>query len=394
MIEPWRSHSKPKMSSGLDLDFTCTILLLGKSGVGKSAVINSLLGEGSAPSGTADADTTKKVTLIEKKIHGMTLRLIDTSGLQASASDIRYNSAIMNDAKKFTKQHKPDIVLYFDRLDIPSRSDAADLPLLKQITNTLGQAIWFNAIVVLTHAATAPPDGANGQPISYEMYVAQRSHIVQQTIRQAAGDMRLMNPWLAEKSSALPHEPRRRARLAERSSMEAATFIVVLRVQDSHRGQRSVELASGTTKGQQGWPRRHADNKKGAPLPFLLSSLITTRKPRRLMEYDDDGFEDLENEIISGEPSPYDIPADQMEPMRAAKQVSIRRRILSCPCPLTATPRVTTTVSSSPTNSGRADRSSTRTVGITRPALRASPSSTNSCSRTSCGCRAGADFEG
>ena len=48
-------------SSDADLDFTCTILLLGKSGVGKSAVINSLLGEGSAPSGTADADTTKKV---------------------------------------------------------------------------------------------------------------------------------------------------------------------------------------------------------------------------------------------------------------------------------------------------------------------------------------------
>ena len=311
-------------SSDADLDFTCTILLLGKSGVGKSAVINSLLGEGSAPSGTADADTTKKVTLIEKKIHGMTLRLIDTPGLQASASDIRYNSAIMNDAKKFTKQHKPDIVLYFDRLDIPSRSDAADLPLLKQITNTLGQAIWFNAIVVLTHAATAPPDGANGQPISYEMYVAQRSHIVQQTIRQAAGDMRLMNPVaLRRKSSALPHEPRRRARLAERSSMEAATFIVVLRVQDSHRGQRSVELASGTTKGQQGWPRRHAGTTKGAPASVPPLFLITTRKPRRLMEYDDDGFEDLENEIISGEPSPYDIPADQMEPMPTPKQVSI-----------------------------------------------------------------------
>ena len=62
---------------------------------------------------------------------------------------------------------------------------------------------------------------------------------------------------------------------------------------------------------------------KVPPLPFLLSSLITTRKPRRLMEYDDDGFEDLENEIISGEPSPYDIPADQMEPMPTPKQVSI-----------------------------------------------------------------------
>ena len=46
---------------------------------------------------------------------------------------------------------------------------------------------------------------------------------------------------------------------------------------------------------------------KVAPLPFLLSSLITTRKPRRL-EMDDDEFEDLEDSIISGEPSPYDEP--------------------------------------------------------------------------------------
>ena len=95
-------------------------------------------------------------------------------------------------AKAFTKKCPPDIVLYFDRLDVPTRSDFGDLPLLRTITNTFGAAVWFNAIVVLTHASTAPPDAPNGQPMSYEMYVQQRSHIVQQTIRQAAGDLRLM----------------------------------------------------------------------------------------------------------------------------------------------------------------------------------------------------------
>ena len=95
-------------------------------------------------------------------------------------------------AKAFTKKCPPDIVLYFDRLDVPNRSDFGDLPLLRTITNTFGAAVWFNAIVVLTHASTAPPDGPNGQAISYEMYITQRSHIVQQTIRQAAGDIRLM----------------------------------------------------------------------------------------------------------------------------------------------------------------------------------------------------------
>ncbi len=83
-------------------------------------------------------------------------------------------------------------MLYFDRLDVPNRADFGDLPLLRSITNTFGANVWFNAIVVLTHAATAPPDGPNGQPMSYEMYITQRSHVVAQTIRQAAGDMRLM----------------------------------------------------------------------------------------------------------------------------------------------------------------------------------------------------------
>ena len=151
-------------------------------------------------------------------MQGIRLRLIDTPGLQPSASDTRYNSSIMvrllraalaaacvveagsqtarcvsqAKAKAFTKKCPPDIVLYFDRLDVPNRSDFGDLPLLRTITNTFGAAVWFNAIVVLTHASTAPPDGPNGQPMSYEMYVTQRSHIVQQTIRQAAGDIRLM----------------------------------------------------------------------------------------------------------------------------------------------------------------------------------------------------------
>lgn len=83
-------------------------------------------------------------------------------------------------------------MLYFDRLDAANRADFGDLPLLRTITNTFGAAVWFNALIVLTHSSTAPPDGPNGQPMSYDTYVAQRSHIVQQTIRQAAGDVRLM----------------------------------------------------------------------------------------------------------------------------------------------------------------------------------------------------------
>ena len=79
--------------------------------------------------------------------------------------------------------------------------------ILKQVTNTFGPGVWFNAIVVLTHAAGAPPDGPNGQPMSYELYVAQRSHVVQQTVRHASGDAFDEPVALSRKPFRLQNEP-------------------------------------------------------------------------------------------------------------------------------------------------------------------------------------------
>lgn len=62
------------------------------------------------------------------------------------------------------------------------RRDQGDIPVLRAITNSVGAAMWFNCILVLTHAAAAPPDSSNG-PIQYETYVNQRTHALQQTIR-------------------------------------------------------------------------------------------------------------------------------------------------------------------------------------------------------------------
>ena len=64
------------------------------------------------------------------------------------------------------------------------RRDQGDIPVLRAITNAVGAALWFNCILVLTHAAAAPPDSSNG-PIPYDTYVNQRTHLLQQTIRCA-----------------------------------------------------------------------------------------------------------------------------------------------------------------------------------------------------------------
>ncbi|KAH7574913.1 hypothetical protein JRO89_XS02G0021200 [Xanthoceras sorbifolium] len=270
------------------LDFSCTIMVLGKTGVGKSATINSIFDE--VKFGTdAFQMGTKKVQDVVGTVQGIKVRVIDTPGLLPSWSDQRQNEKILHSVKRFIKKTPPDIVLYLDRLDMQSR-DFGDMPLLRTITEIFGPSIWFNAIVVLTHAASAPPDGPNGTASSYDMFVTQRSHVVQQAIRQAAGDMRLMNPVsLVENHSAcrtnragqrvLPNGQvwKPHLLLLSFASKILAEANTLLKLQDSPPGKPFTARS------------------RAPPLPFLLSSLLQSRPQVKLPEEqfgDEDGLDD------------------------------------------------------------------------------------------------------
>ncbi|OVA19652.1 AIG1 [Macleaya cordata] len=285
------------------LDFSCTIMVLGKTGVGKSATINSIFDE--VKFGTdAFQMGTKKVQDVVGTVQGIKVRVIDTPGLLPCWSDQRQNEKILHSVKRFIKKNPPDIVLYLDRLDMQSR-DFGDMPLLRTITEIFGPSIWFNAIVVLTHAASAPPDGPNGTASSYEMFVTQRSHVVQQAIRQAAGDMRLMNPVsLVENHSAcrtnragqrvLPNGQvwKPHLLLLSFASKILAEANTLLKLQDSPPG------------------KPFATRSRVPPLPFLLSSLLQSRAQVKLPEEqygDEDGLdEDLDESSDSDDESDYD----------------------------------------------------------------------------------------
>ncbi|KAF7851497.1 hypothetical protein BT93_L3781 [Corymbia citriodora subsp. variegata] len=181
-------------AEGGSMDLSLNILVIGKTGVGKSATINSVLGEKKTMVNAFEPTTVTVQEVLGNK-DGVKYRFIDTPGLRSSGTEQSLNQRILLSIKKFTKSFPPDVVMYVDRLDCPT-SDLTDLPLLQTITSLLGSTIWHNAIIVLTHASSTPPDGPTGLPFSYEDLAAQQSHVIRQCISFAIGDMHAINPSL------------------------------------------------------------------------------------------------------------------------------------------------------------------------------------------------------
>ncbi|KAJ0076968.1 hypothetical protein Patl1_36085 [Pistacia atlantica] len=300
------------------LDFSCTIMVLGKSGVGKSATINSIFDEVMFNTDAFQMGT-KKVQDVVGTVQGIRVRVIDTPGLLPSGSDQRQNEKILHSVKRFIKKTPPDIVLYLDRLDMQSR-DFGDMPLLRTITEIFGPSIWFNAIVVLTHAASAPPDGPNGTASSYDMFVTQRSHVVQQAIRQAAGDMRLMNPVsLVENHSAcrtnragqrvLPNGQvwKPHLLLLSFASKILAEANALLKLQDTPPGKPS------TTRS------------RAPPLPFLLSSLLQSRPHVKLPEEQFGDEDSLDDELDESSESEDESELDELPPFKRLTKAQVAK---------------------------------------------------------------------
>ncbi|KAK8488019.1 hypothetical protein V6N11_021074 [Hibiscus sabdariffa] len=300
------------------LDFSCTIMVLGKTGVGKSATINSIFDE--VKFGTdAFQIGTKKVQDVVGTVHGIKVRVIDTPGLLTSWSDQCQNEKIIRSVKSFIKKTPPDIVLYLDRLDIQTR-DFGDMPLLRTITEIFGPSIWFNAIVVLTHAASAPPDGPNGTASGYDMFVTQRSHVVQQAIRQAAGDMRLMNPVSLVENHSACRTNRAGQRVLPNGQVWKPHLLLLSFASKILAEANTLLKLQDTPPGKPFSTRTRAP-----PLPFLLSSLLQSRPQVKLPEEqygDEDG---LDNDLDESSDSEEEPEYDELPPFKRLTRAQIAK---------------------------------------------------------------------
>ncbi|XP_027330999.1 translocase of chloroplast 90, chloroplastic isoform X2 [Abrus precatorius] len=281
-----RAIASQQEPSGMpQLDFSCRILVLGKTGVGKSATINSIFDQAKTIT-DAFQPATNCIQEIVGTVNGLKITFIDTPGfLPSSSGNLKRNKRIMLSVKRFIRKSPPDIVLYFERLDLIN-AGYSDFSLLKLVTEVFGAAIWFNTIIVMTHSSSVIAEGPDGYTINYESYISQCTNIIQQHIHQAVLDSRLENPvLLVENHPQCPKNIMGEKILPNGQVWRSQLLLfcictkVLGDVNSLLKFQNSVELGP-------------ANNARIPSLPHLLSSLLRNRPVSNLNGIDDE-IEDI-----------------------------------------------------------------------------------------------------
>jgi predicted GTPase len=126
---------------------TFSFMLIGRTGVGKSSTINSLMGEKVAEVGDSEP-TTFQVSPYRLRKGGVDFTIWDTPGLcdaLDNANDQQYMEQIC------ARVEEVDCLWFVSRLDETRLSSDEQYALLL-ITNTLGADIWERSLIVFTHA--------------------------------------------------------------------------------------------------------------------------------------------------------------------------------------------------------------------------------------------------
>jgi len=286
---------------GPDLDLPLRILLLGKTGVGKSATINSIFDERKVPT-DALVPATHRIKKIEGTIKGIRVTVIDTPGLMPHYLGQRRNRKILNSVKRYIKRSPPDIVLYFERLDhINSRY--SDYPQLKLMTDILGSSMWFNTVLVMTHCSSSPPEGPDGYPLEYDTYTRYCKSVVQRHIQAAVSNTQLDNPVVLVDNHPMCRRNTKGERVLPNGQVWVSELLLLC------GATKLLAEANSLLKFQDSFVLSQANNRLPS-LPHLLSSLL---KPNSSSS--SDGI-DSELTEMSDEEDEY----DQLPPFRILKK--------------------------------------------------------------------------
>ena len=122
------------------------MLVVGKTGVGKSTLINNIFGKKLAETGDDLEPGTTKAEVIHSIINGTVVTICDTPGFRdGQDKDEEYSEDI------FQSCGSPDVVLFCIRMDETRWSGDYKATVLG-LNSALGKHIWNNIVLVLTFA--------------------------------------------------------------------------------------------------------------------------------------------------------------------------------------------------------------------------------------------------
>ena len=123
------------------------ILVTGKTGVGKSALVNGIVGKYVAKEGDTLDPETSKVTEYHTTIKGVEVIIYDSPGLQDGTKN---EDAYLRDMEEKCK--KVDLILYCQKMT-DTRIDSGDRAAMLKLSKAFGvNHFWTNTLFVLTFA--------------------------------------------------------------------------------------------------------------------------------------------------------------------------------------------------------------------------------------------------
>ena len=121
------------------------ILVTGKTGQGKSALINGILGDNIAKEGASAEACTTQVEVYEKLINNVAIKVFDSPGLQdRTTNEDEYIEAMRNNCQELS------LTLYCTKM-INTRLTDDDKNAMRKLTEAFTENFWNCAIFVLIY---------------------------------------------------------------------------------------------------------------------------------------------------------------------------------------------------------------------------------------------------
>ena len=120
------------------------ILITGKTGQGKSALVNGIIGNEVAPEGAGAERCTTKIDTYHKSIKDVPISVFDSPGLQdRTVNEDQYIQGMRDTCQRLS------LVLYCTKMTNPRLTDD-DKNAMMKLTEAFGEELWEHAVFVLT----------------------------------------------------------------------------------------------------------------------------------------------------------------------------------------------------------------------------------------------------